>query len=693
MAQINVLHPGDPIQNQDSNAGRKRSSFDLSSVVYNTSRFGEISTHFVTNAIPADHFNMKCHRNVKSLSLKAPFLGTINEHQDYFFVPMSCLLPRNSELIQAQPNIGDDVPSDVYTNIKEFRNNVPVACTNSKWFLGYKSLFNSMKTGGGSTLTDAIYYFRLQVQLAQILRVECLFSEGSLLNELGCNCSRDIEVWNKSVSPTEHRDDVTVDQWIEHWLTDPDDGVLSHFDMIELTDPDDSTNVKTFYRDPARVSDLNFRDLLDFIRENGIWAVTNAPYVASVSYATRQDYYDFLCDYMEDSTDFCLEAAGALTDDSADVDLARVLSYQMVCAHFYSNDSVDFIYNAELFRDNALALLQKGFVSYVSNYSWNGILKPYDVFSEFTMKNAFANSAGAGIVGYTTDAVYYRSAFFALLFSRRHSLRYVDAITGLRTRPLAVGSTLVNVSGSSVDVVDITRGILIQRFLNHVNRTGRKLSNYIKGLFGTEPSRDICDPLFLSATTSTIFTSETQNTGADQLTEANSVTAKFLDESSSHGFEFDVHDYGVLLGVTYYDIRRPYTGASDPLIHVRDRYDLFNPFIEDSGDQGYRANDISNSDRSGGLFGYQQRYSEYKQTIDRCIGGFPEFLPGFALPYEGLYFGNKINPENIRSWNRELDPLFVSLTGNSLAQYFHFYHKTTLDVYASRAMSANAKIL
>lgn len=65
----------------------------------------------------------------------------------------------------------------------------------------------------------------------------------------------------------------------------------------------------------------------------------------------------------------------------------------------------------------------------------------------------------------------------------------------------------------------------MQRFLNAVNRSGRKFSNYVKELFGVEPKQDFHNPIYLGHTSDKVYTVETENTGAAQLTLANSITS------------------------------------------------------------------------------------------------------------------------------------------------------------------------
>ena len=114
-----------------------------------------------------------------------------------------------------------------------------------------------------------------------------------------------------------------------------------------------------------------------------------------------------------------------------------------------------------------------------------------------------------------------------LSFSRIGVLRFVDYF---HRQPSPVLSHRRHTGCSrlqqSCRCVDVTRSIQWQRFFNSVNRTGRKISQYIKGLFpGNDMAPDYHNPLYLGHTSDIIYASNVENTGDAQMQQSNSVTA------------------------------------------------------------------------------------------------------------------------------------------------------------------------
>lgn len=377
---------------------------------------------------------------------------------------------------------------------------------------------------------------------------------------------------------------------------------------------------------------------------------------------------------------------------------ARVLAYQMVCAHFYSNDNVDFVYSADLFRSYVSALCNEVTLTYSSSARWNGMLVPLDYCSSGYFGAALRSASAEISTAVTDDARLFFSLFG--LFSYRRSLRFVDYFTGAKTRPIASVDVTFNVNSGVASAVDVTRSIQLQKFANAVQKTGRKLSEYVKSLFGASMSYDYSEPMYLGHTSDLVHTSEVENTGAAQLSDPNSTTAVMRGNSSRYAFRFESDCYGVLLGISYFDIKRLYIGGVSPFTKMKDRYDYFIPYMQFIGDQPIYTNELPNFVIAGSpdyfasdtVFGYCLRDMQYKTLINHCSGGFVNNLPGWCFN-SGLTGRSRISPEFIRSRQDELDSLYLSLTGLSMCSYFHFILMNENEVDATRPMVYQPEIL
>lgn len=311
--------------------------------------------------------------------------------------------------------------------------------------------------------------------------------------------------------------------------------------------------------------------------------------------------------------------------DEKSIDIDKVLAYQISCAHYFSNDHVDYIYSAELYRQNMFSLAETAGMDYISlQFQYNGVTTNADCLSAAVFNSVYsALSAKFQTQDLIGREVLAGVQFLINAFWFQKSLRYRDYFTGARTNPLAVGNVNVNIDtgNMTVNVIDITRNIQMQRFLNSVNRTGRKWASYLEGLIkGKDVGYDYHDPMFLGSTKDIAYTVEVENTGTAQQQEPNSVTAVVKSNAEKFAFEFTPDRPTIIIGVEYFDIARNYIHNMERDIFHVTRFDMFNPNMEFIGDQEIDGAEV-NMDNGVNIFAYQGRYQEYKQRINSIVGG------------------------------------------------------------------------
>lgn len=449
----------------------------------------------------------------------------------------------------------------------------------------------------------------------------------------------------------------------------------------------------------GNIQDINYRHFLDLARQNLNFRITslnsNEEYFdsnGSMNALGIEKLYGGFCNLDTSSLSFHFIP---VTDA---VNFDKLSSYQLCCAHFFSLDHVDYIYSAVLYRQLMEYYGRRMFdtidgTDFQPVYEWNSLQLRYDALSGFYIKYALSN-----VHDWLYDPHSYFSDYLTALFSFRHSLRYLDYFTGGRTRPLSVGgsgnpnsdpsSISVPVVNNSVNAVDVVIAQNAARYLNFAQRARRKISSWLESMFpGGQPRPDFHDPQWLSSVGDPLNPEQTQNTGAAQETEANSITARFKNDSNRFMYTYEPDRPGYIISVTYYDIPRSYAYATAKENLHKDRYDRFNPFFQYNGSQAVKCQEIG----LGGdvPFSYQGKYEEYKQSYDVCAGGFVENLPGFAFiadVQKGLPMQPHLNPSYVRSWNTELDPFYLALTGYGLAAYFHFIVKNVNLIECVRPM-------
>ncbi len=621
--------------------------------------------------VSGDKIPIRSSHKVRSYTMKSPLMSDVYMQKDFFAVPMESILPLNWQKIFTNPVVGDDVNADDCNCVFNPSTILPD---------GLAPVYSFFENGAG---------FAIHQGLNQLFQLERILSKGSLFSLLGIN------LWSayyisegslvddkvgyssslKSGSDFDDFDDLILG-YVRAMVLGVNGDLRRNIEVsyIQLDTSQSSGYIEnTKFFNPVDAHDVSyFEDFLDFAREN----------------------------YLTDVTIQGLTTTGATINGFASLfnapsklfNISSLAAYQIVCAHYFTNDRIDYIYSAELYRQ-----LMRGFLTNYSTdtFDYNGVPTLYDELSGHWI-NKLAALAKAGAADLQSYKAYY---YFVNLFGINNSLRYSDYFTGARLSPLAVGNTDVQVNPQGVSVIDVTRNIQIQRFLNLVNKTGRKFEEYVGKLFGTYVAPDYHNPIYLGKIRDKVVSYETENTAEAQQSKQNSVTSTFSSTGNTFALEFDCDRPTIIIGVCSFDIPRVYcrTITRDAL-HI-DRFDYYNPFMQFIGDQ-----DVSNAElgysRGSTEFAYQSRYAEYKTKYPICSGGFAKqnVLPSWQFVADLETFGSidsaTLDSNYIRSRRSELDKFYVSLNGESPASRFHFICDFYNDLSSvSRPMVANPNIL
>lgn len=646
MAQISQ---GNPINDAHKPHKNSHSTFDLSYNTYLTPLFGKYTPITAMEVVPDDGpIVFRNNMTTRSLSLSSPLLQDISVKKDFFEVPMEAILPFNWDKIYVNPVKGDDVNA--------------VACNCVIPNLG-KRVFDIFSANWSDIVSINFSLASFNSFIKLLLFAEKFFSSGSLLSYFGVNLSKCISF---SSNGRVYSFDDFFDLFMNQVSTFADDNDLTYRSLVD----DFRLRIR---------SSIDIRRVLDYLRSEPSSSFTSED-------GSFQTFGIWLSEW----------SFSGVQLDTPPVNISRLLAYQIVCAHYYTNDKVDYVFTAELYRQYVYNLYEsfaRNFDKPVDvSFTYNGINTRYDYFSGFYLSELFTSD---NLLIFSTWDLYL--PIIEAIFGFNESLRYKDYFVGAKSQPLAVGDVNVAVADSRVSVVDVTRNIAVQRFLNSVNRVGMRISEYVKGIFGVDKfDRDFHEPAFLAHTSDEVFTAEIENTGTNQLSESNSVTSVLRGQSSNYEFTYYADRPCVLIGVEYFDIRRAYMFTQNPHTRHIDRFDMFLPDLQFIGDQPVHLSDLSASAPKDSIFGYQLRNMEYKQFYDIAVGGFASGrLPGWLFAYDDVRFEseNTISPYFIRSHSFELDKYYISLSGYSLANYFHFIQKSEMFIKAQRPMVYAPEIL
>lgn len=677
-----ITRPGDSQTNAVSKTPRSRSKFDLFQQVLGTQRFGEYVPHLAFEFIPDDkRVSFRSAHNIRSNTLKAPLLSDLSCKKQYFAVYLQSILPNNWEKIFRNPAQGDDVPADA---------NCIVPWFSMQQFVEH---FVADVDWAGINMNGSVDITQLKKLLKMCVAASWIYSSGSLFASLGAHFQKYMNFLYVDTSNNDVKNSIDdfVDDMFFNLVNGFGSGVYTVLKFSasapftfnarfvnSIANPDRDFNPAGTYCELGMrelfylcLEHPDYIDYLEFDSGESVMLVSPGSLLDNLTIYAYNDGENFRIPYQ-----FIDEA-----DEDITIDHQRLLAYNIICAHFYSNDHVDYIYSADLYRQlmSTFSTQVSGGVGSVDTFSYNGVDTPYDWLSGHYLKKFY-------------DSFDLNALCNILNFNK--SLRFVDYFTGARTQPLAVGSNDVAVVNNTVSVIDITKSIQSQRYRNAVVRTGSKIDNYIETIFHIKPAYDYHNPAFLSSTSDSVRGVENENTGDAQFSMSSSVTSVLRSNAERYMFEVDFDRPGVIIGITSYDIPRAYTNSVDRQFFYKDRFDNFIPQLQFVGDQALFKAELGKG-LTKDAFGYEVRYQEMKLRFNTAYGAFNNHLSDWAFT-NGLVsevLSGTINPTFIRSRQSDLDRYYLQLSHVSLGTHYHFIVVNNNYMSASRPMVAKPEIL
>lgn len=689
--------------------------YDLTHGEYITPRFAEGTPTMHLDTVPADRFAV--HDNTKLVlnRIAGNLLSTLNQYVDSFYVPLRSCFPNNYEKLIPNPTKGSDLPNSALPQIpfhywinQLCRCNLPI-------------FFNGVATNHRSLLQNPIAYLNedndpnidfANYGISWMLLISSVLSRGQLLDYLG--------VQYDNYDYTKSTDDYKSSQ-LQQCIDDFWQALYNYCDgefisSFKLNLTSNSIAYPSVFDYRAKADTISrWRSAISDIFERGEFPVLNLVLSSSESdsYVRLRDSYNELYqtimfifvpyDYSSLSMT-SIDESPTPWENGGFINVTKPLAYQQIFAHYFSNDSIDNIFTSDLYMQNLRAVMYPTDTRFTSEpvFEYNGVQTEYDYMS----------CAGwyYSLMSPNDDDEPNRAGFLArswvvatLLFLMRRTLRYGDYFSTARPRMLAVGQLNVAIgydddgNASGVSPIDITKNLLMQRYLNAANYVGSRFLNYYASMYGVTPSDTGTFPRFLAHRKIELQNQITNNTADNQ----GAQTTNLVGYSDNNAFDVFIDDFGVIISITSFDVLPVYTSGIDSSYHFSDRFDYFNPMLQNVGDQPIRFSEIVGSPEfNQTIFGWTMRNAELKFKISRAHGAFVNDLPGFLIKYPFSSFGSMdasgsfhISPDFIRDKPRYLDPYVPALTGASPGNYYHFVCACLNKVHCARKVQAQPPVL
>ena len=653
---VNSLQSGmvdsNPVNTPSVDHMRGRNMFPQSFMHPSTCRYGEVDPVLAFKCERGDVLPYKFVTDLNTFTLASPLKSKVDMYSAAFKVPMEALYPRNWDIMQPFPTKGDDVPEDT-------RALLPVKTFAAALTTGINQSFTSKNLNGFVRNT--------------ILR-EFIYSAGSLFSKFNYHFDgfkSNVSVGSVNKGSMTH--DRFFDTYFAPWLLsvfDTNTVLLEHYDgeTPDYRPTSDISNISSKFDSNGYY--VSYRRALELLRTGEY----------SISAQVSDDLW-------------ANAPKWAHTGNSVAINIEPIIAYNCACSHFFNNPKIDYIYSWELYRDNMQSLVYQSRA--VPTFTWNGVLKQYDVFSKNVMMSTFGS-----LTSPTSEHYLDHTSFWFNLLGFHRSLRYGDYFTGVHPEPLAVGDINAPVVDGSVNAIEMTKRLQLTRLLNKVNIAGPRKDDQLVALYGgplPDAPKDV--PIRLSLEQFNISGFEVNNTGDLQASDdaTNITTTNLRLTDSKFMFEAAIDEPCWIIAVQYFEAHRIYTRTLDRFAFHRDRMDDFQPDLQYIGDQDVKSSELDAVYGNDEVpFAYNLRNMEYKQRYSYASGGFIDYLPTWLFitdNTDGNPASPNITPDYIRSSPSEFDRFYKSLLGWSLASYFHFITTNTNVLAPYRQMIYAPEIL
>ncbi len=189
---------------------------------------------------------------------------------------------------------------------------------------------------------------------------------------------------------------------------------------------------------------------------------------------------------------------------------------------------------------------------------------------------------------------------------------------------------------ASIDINTLRQGVAIQRLLERDARGGTRYVEIIKNHFGvTSPDFRLQRPEYLGGGKSYINVSPVANTSATASQDQGELAGVGTGVISGYGWAKSFTEHGYILGLVRARGDLTYWQGIDRMWSRATRYDFYIPALAMLGEQSVLQKEIfvDNTSNDDAVFGYQERWAEYRTKLSRITGNFNPNVSGALSHY------------------------------------------------------------
>ena len=242
------------------------------------------------------------------------------------------------------------------------------------------------------------------------------------------------------------------------------------------------------------------------------------------------------------------------------------------------------------------------------------------------------NPVGTGIQTYSNDDV----TFF--------TLSTTDTTTNLDTStdPGATGAPHITTTSLEADLTNATAATInslreafqLQRLLERDARGGNRYTELLRAHYGVvSDDARLQRPEYLGGGSQNISVTPVPQTSEAGTTAQGTLAAFAVSAGHNHAFTKSFTEHGIIIGLVSVRADLNYQQGLERKFSKLSRFDFFYPALQHLGEQAVLNQEIFADGSAADLqvFGYQERYSEYRYAQNKITGAFRSNFPTGTL--------------------------------------------------------------
>lgn len=613
----------------------ERNGFDLSHENKQTCRAGKLYPFELLEAIPGDDFEIQVEQFIRLQPMLSPTMHRCNAYWHWFFIPNRLCNNYWEEFI-SRGNGKKLADSQEYTPPE-----MPTISLKTLLYYGYASgdlklpVYN-VKLGTG-TYDEAQTYFHEHYPYLYYMDGVYIDDDGTVYENNTVVCLRTPRIANALQIPDTplpigyiHRNGDNGD----FWLAPLDDVDMEYVTgLVDVEEQLDNIKISLlpfiatflvyvdYYRDENQEDD--YQEMLDYLRElQGEWIPANDKQKGYLKRLLLLNYRCWEKDYFTTAT--------ILPQKAPDVEIPGTGST------FHGEGTVTGDVTSTIALDD--------------NHKSTSGQYIYSVNGGGTFTDGPLSMDGTHIVDSSDHTL-------------THSHNIVDAISNA-TVTSTFSNGKVSVEGTSsqlqpTTVAQVRRAFALQRWFEVVVRTGTRYIETLKAIFFSDAGDSrLQRPEYIGGSSSPIQISDiVQTSGTDDTTDSvqGNLAGYGINSHNTEMLSYHTPEHGFILGMFSILARTSYSQGIPKLYSRETWLDYLWPQFEHIGEQGIRQKELAAvpltnlikkkedfnafypndgspyNPAANDIFGYQSRYSEYKQIPDRFGSGFSATLDFWSL--------------------------------------------------------------